>query len=83
MELLGNLGSELWAVLGTIARAIPYLVGYVLLVLATLLIWTATKRLLRPRHDYTSLKTVTFGDESAVSSSGVASVVSVVLIFVL
>ena len=53
MELLGNLGSELWAVLGTIARAIPYLVGYVLLVLATLLIWTATKRLLRPRHDYT------------------------------
>jgi taurine transport system permease protein len=83
MELLGNLGSELWAVLGTIARAIPYLVGYVLLVLATLLIWTAIKRLLRPRHDYTSLKTVTFGDESAVSSSGVASVVSVVLIFVL
>lgn len=83
MELIGNLGSELWAVLGTIARAIPYLVGYVLLVLATLLIWTAIKRLLRPRHDYTSLKTVTFGDESAVSASGVASVVSVVLIFVL
>ncbi|ARU01617.1 ABC transporter permease [Yoonia vestfoldensis] len=82
MEILGNLGAELWAVLRTIARALPYLVGYVALVLATLLIWTWIKRLLRPRRDYTSLKTVTFGDESAVSSNFVASVVSVVLIFV-
>lgn len=35
------------------------------------------------RTDYTSLKTVTFGDESAVVSDRVASVISVVTIFVL
>ncbi|WP_106356938.1 ABC transporter permease [Yoonia maritima] len=46
-------------------------------------IWSGIKRLLTPKHDYSSLKTVTFGDESAVTSNTVASVVSVVLIFVL
>ncbi|UWQ90682.1 ABC transporter permease subunit [Aliisedimentitalea scapharcae] len=35
------------------------------------------------KHDYTSLKTVTFGDESAVVSDRVASVISVVTIFVM
>jgi taurine transport system permease protein len=35
------------------------------------------------RNDYTSLKTVTFGDESAVESNRIASVISVVSIFVL
>lgn len=35
------------------------------------------------RSDYTSLKTVTFGDESAVESNRIASVISVISIFVL
>lgn len=35
------------------------------------------------RHDFTSLKTVTFGDESAVSADRAASVVSIVSIFVI
>ncbi|MEL6685848.1 MAG: ABC transporter permease subunit, partial [Pseudomonadota bacterium] len=48
-----------------------------------MVIWTGVKRLLTPKSDYGSLKTVTFGDESAVTSNTVASVVSVVLIFVL
>nr|WP_106745475.1 ABC transporter permease subunit [Yoonia maritima] len=48
-----------------------------------MVIWSGIKRLLTPKHDYRSLKTVTFGDESAVTSNTVASVVSVVLIFVL
>ncbi|WP_439156187.1 ABC transporter permease [Yoonia sp.] len=48
-----------------------------------MVIWSGIKRLLTPKHDYSSLKTVTFGDESAVTSNTVASVVSVVLIFVL
>ncbi len=38
---------------------------------------------LEARHDFTSLKTVTFGDESAVSPSRVASVISVVAIFLI
>ncbi len=37
----------------------------------------------RTTQDYTSLKTVTFGDESAVTSNRVASIVSVVTIFLI
>ncbi len=83
MELIGKLAGELGAVLLTVARALPYVLGYILLILATLALWRAVKRFLRPRHDFGSLKTVTFGDESAVTSNLAASVVSVVLIFVL
>ncbi len=83
MELLGNLGAELWAVLQTLFAAAPYIIGYILLILLMMVIWSGIKRLLTPKHDYSSLKTVTFGDESAVTSNTVASVVSVVLIFVL
>ncbi len=35
------------------------------------------------RHDYTSLKTVTFGDESAIAPDRVASVISVLAIFLI
>jgi len=35
------------------------------------------------RHDYTSLKTVTFGDESAVRPNRIASVVSILTLFLL
>ena len=38
---------------------------------------------LESRHDYTSLKTVTFGDESAVTPSRIASVISIVTIFLI
>ncbi|MEO1638415.1 MAG: ABC transporter permease subunit [Pseudomonadota bacterium] len=48
-----------------------------------MIIWRGVARLLTPKRDYGSLKTVTFGDESAVTSNTAASVVSVVLIFVL
>ena len=83
MELLGNLWGELVEVLRVTAAALPYIAGYILLILATLFIWNLIKRTLTPKHDYGSLKTVTFGDESAVTSNTVASVVSVVLIFLL
>jgi taurine transport system permease protein len=46
-------------------------------------IWKAVARLFAPRRDFTSLKTVTFGDESAVTSNLAASVISVVLILLL
>ena len=38
---------------------------------------------LEARHDFTSLKTVTFGDESAVTPSRAASVISIVAIFLI
>ncbi len=83
MELLGNLWAELLAVLLTLFQAAPFVVGYILLILGMMVIWTGIQRLLSPKKDYRSLKTVTFGDESAVTSNTVASVVSIVLIFVL
>ncbi len=82
MSLMSDLGGELVDVVTTIVAALPFIVGYILLILATMFIWSFIKRLMTPKHDYGSLKTVTFGDESAVASNTVASVVSIVLIFV-
>ncbi len=83
MKLIADLWAELYAVLATLVGAAPYILGYILLILLCGFIWSFIKRMLTPKHDYGSLKTVTFGDESAVVSNTVASVVSVVLIFVL
>ncbi|MBU2358597.1 MAG: ABC transporter permease, partial [Alphaproteobacteria bacterium] len=83
MAVLAALWGEVLTVLKAVGGAVPFLLAYVALILALMLIWSFVRRLLRPRHDYGSLKTVTFGDESAVVSNGVASVISIVLIFVL
>jgi taurine transport system permease protein len=83
MTLLGDLWEELVEVLLTLVSALPYVIGYVALILLTALIWRLVKRVLTPKQDYASLKTVTFGDESAVVSNSVASVVSIVFLFVL
>ncbi len=81
----GTLGGELWTETGNVAlaslNAVPYLVGYVLLILLFMVFWRAIKSLLTPTRDYTSLKTVTFGDESTVRSETAASIISVGLIF--
>lgn len=81
--LLGDLAAELATVGATILAALPFIAAYIGLIVLTLFLWRGAKRLMTPEHDFRSLKTVTFGDESAVRSSGTASVVSVVLIFVL
>jgi taurine transport system permease protein len=83
MELFSELWAELVAVLSTLLSAAPYIIGYVLLILLMMVIWGGIKKLLTPKKDYGSLKTVTFGDESAVTSNTAASVISIVLIFVL
>ena len=83
MTLFGELWAELMAVLSTLLSAAPYIVGYVLLILLMMVIWGGIKKFLTPKKDYSSLKTVTFGDESAVTSNTAASVISIVLIFVL
>ncbi len=83
MTLFSDLMGELWAVLVVLASAAPYVAGYIALILLTMVVWRAIRRLMKPRHDYGSLKTVTFGDESAVVSNTAASVISLVLIFLL
>ena len=83
MNVLAQLWAEFVTVLATVGAALPYLVGYVGLILATLFLWRGVRRFLRPRGDLTSRKTVTFGDESAVRSNLAASVVSLVLILVI
>jgi taurine transport system permease protein len=83
MALIGALWGELMTVLGTVLGALPFILGYVLLILGTLVLWKAVGRVLRPRQDFTARKTVTFGDESAVTSNTVASVISVALILLM
>ncbi|MEO0357823.1 MAG: ABC transporter permease subunit [Pseudomonadota bacterium] len=48
-----------------------------------MVLWSFVKRMLTPKSGYNSLKTVTFGDESTVVSNTAASIISIVLIFVL
>ena len=43
----------------------------------------AAARAMTPKHDFTSLKTVTFGDESAVTADRAASIISVLTIFLI
>ncbi len=83
----GTLGSELWTettnVLLSSLGAVPYLIGYVLIILMFMFAWRAVKSFLTPTRDFTSLKTVTFGDESAVRSEFPASVISIIFIFLI
>ena len=83
MDVLIKLSQELGSILVILASAVPYIAGYIGLILLTLFVWRVVKRLLTPKQDFGSLKTVTFGDESAVSSNFAASVVSIVLILIL
>ena len=81
-----SLAQQLWTEMKTVgswvATVAPFLAAYIGVILLCFLIWQGVKRLLTPKRDFSALKTVTFGDESAVKSNFVASVVSVVLIFV-
>lgn len=58
------------------------LVFYVTIFVVSMLVWGRIKRH-RNRHDFTSLKTVTFGDESAIQPDRVASVISVLSVFLI
>jgi taurine transport system permease protein len=82
-QIFADLGGELATLFVSVLGALPYLALYVGLILFALFVFTQVKQRLSSMQDYTSLKTVTFGDESAVISNKAASVVSVVLIFVI
>ena len=87
LNQFGVLGSQLWEELRTVfvavISALPAAALYVGIILLFLVIYRFIKSRLSQRRDFTSLKTVTFGDESAVSSEFAASVLSIVLIFVI
>jgi len=61
---------------------IPLLIYLAIFVSSFVLIRMGMNRL-RARHDFTSLKTVTFGDESAVRPDRAASIISVLTIFLI
>lgn len=81
MELLRGLLAELGTVLATFGAALPWVAVYVGIILALGFVWQLVRARMQPRHDFTSLKTVTFGDASAITSNLVASVLSVLFIF--
>ncbi len=58
------------------------LIYITIFIVAYLIVKTVASRLSQA-HDFTSLKTVTFGDESAVSADRSASIISVVTIFLI
>ncbi len=59
------------------------LIFYVVLFVVAFLLVGLVRRQMEDRHDFTSLKTVTFGDESAVRPDRAASVISVLTIFLI
>ncbi|MGG7645798.1 ABC transporter permease [Rhodovulum sp. YNF3179] len=59
------------------------LVFYIAIFAGALFIVSLLRRMMTPRHDFTSLKTVTFGDESAVRPDRAASIISVLTVFVI
>ncbi|MHA6264677.1 ABC transporter permease [Arenibacterium sp. CAU 1754] len=60
---------------------IPFLIYAAIFVVAFVVVGQISKR--AQRHDFTSLKTVTFGDESAVQPNRMASVISILTLFLL
>ena len=78
-DLIGELGTLFLSILG----ALPAIIGYVAIILLFMVIVRVIRQRTQPTRDYTSLKTVTFGDESAVVSDKWASIISVILIFVI
>ena len=81
MELLRGLLGELGTVLATFGAALPWVAVYVAIILGLGFVWRLVRARMQPKHDFTSLKTVTFGDASAISSNLLASVLSVLFIF--
>ena len=51
MSIIADLWGELLAVLTTLVTAAPYILGYILLILACAIVWSFIKRLLTPKHD--------------------------------
>ncbi len=82
-QIISDLFGELVTLFLSILSALPAIIGYVAIILLCMFVVGLIRQRATRTRDYTSLKTVTFGDESAVVSDKWASVISVVLIFVI
>ncbi len=78
-----DLAMETVAILLSVGSVLIYLFGYIAIILVSLFIWRLVRKSVSLGKNFNSLKTVTFGDESTVVSNTTASIVSVLLIFVL
>ena len=81
-QIFADLGAEIGTLLFSILAILPAVIFYVAVILAIMFVVTTIRRRMSVNRDYNSLKTVTFGDESAVVSDIAASIVSILLIFV-
>lgn len=59
------------------------LIIYVAIFFAAMIVYSQVSKFITKARDFTSLKTVTFGDESAVTANRTASIISVVSIFLI
>ena len=59
------------------------LIIYIAIFIAAMVIYTQVHKFAAKATDFTSLKTVTFGDESAISANRTASIISVIAIFLI
>jgi taurine transport system permease protein len=71
MSIFTQLISELFNILATFVMVLPYLIGYVLLIMLTLGIWRIVRRFMTPKQDFGALKTVTFGGAQSAKNDGV------------
>ena len=56
MSIFTQLISELFNILATFVIVLPYLIGYVLLIMLTLGIWRIVRRFMTPKQDFGALK---------------------------
>jgi taurine transport system permease protein len=75
--------NEVWQVFKAAGQALPWILGYVVLILLLMLLWRGLLRILGRRRGDTMRRTVAFGDAEAVRSVPAASVLSILAIFLL
>lgn len=82
-NVFAQLGGETLSIIASLGPALMALGIYIAVIIATQAIWHMARTKVVPGDSFNSLKTVTFGDESTVVSNTSASIVSILLIFVL
>lgn len=82
-EIFSDLGGELATLFISIGKASPILLAYLAAILGAMFVWRLVGSRLSAKKDFTALKTVTFGDESAVISDKASSFISIALVFLI
>ena len=82
-NVFADLADETLNIFLSIGSILPYLAGFIAIIVASQTIWHRVRNSVDTGGSFNSLKTVTFGDESTVVSNKSASVLSLLLIFVL